>query len=1416
MADISTYLANIMSAVYGEEVRGSIHDALQEMNNQLNSAAQAELNALGFRGDLADGMNLGAMYKINDGDDVRYRGIWRILPSRSYSDLPSGFVKANGGLLIVYIYGSHAKQELYYYSGEEPSKYWTRTAVLSGSELSPIAEYGEWQLNDANTSLQVKGNITSFSLDAFNSSDHNGIYKIPSRYSSSLYTLPDGYDTDLNGCLLVLAIGNTVIQKLGYFSGSGANEVTEWSRVYINNAWSSWQKNTDSSLSIEGAAADAKAVGDALASKQISIDTIVNKQAVVSFMIPLNSDLNTVITQGIYRMTSANVPNWPFDTTGQLLVFNALNQTRDAVGAQKDALVQIAITDGSMAYRIYGTNSFGNWVYHKVDNTLSMEGLAADAKAVGDKAVLSKGIASTTDISNPVIDINTFTKSGLYAVETVNTVNWAFGTNYFGTLVVFNALNHLGGVIMPYSVVQMAYSNGEFAYRMLKNGTEWTSWKKDNINELTDALNDILYLDTFQTELTATSNANYYLEPRTSTGCRIKNTTGSELILYSVPVTAKKKYRVIATNVASIGNAILAFSKNAIGDNVNCDMLISNTGGPTIDYSYSPTDNGYLYLSRGTNANMAYNIYEVSNKATLKTDKTLAIENMPADANVTGSRVDNLKHSIYNMLHFSIMAMPELTRSVSNYGVTYDATDHDIHVYGMATASHQKLLFSNKNGMIPGVKAGDVFYVKLYSSQMSVDDALNVFSSGYIRLFIRCFSDETQYTDINISNTAAVQIPQNTVSTSLMLYINSAFNHDIRFYLYCGYEPILSTRISVDPVYKTSLSFEYSSDTFTIESNATGVNMFFVIDEKERYILNYDSVGTRSWTLTYDQDALVYNPVSKQFRIVNVTNDAISSEDVILAFADIYHGVHGLWREYSDQGAIYKVNQFATIVNGMTMDVDHLKAKYSSLDNIICHYNSKLPNGTQTFQGVSYTLIDKDVVHMEGTASASYMWAFNPSNSFIDGIQAGSDYYIYAEYDASLTGRVYFGIRSIYSDGSYSVMSAVYVNDGVGCDSLKVHIDENAIGANVVLYISSGSVVDANIRLSITKAPESEYLNKKIEDIRTELSSDNLPDYYYTNNYFPNRLAAVKSSLDFANGLCFAFITDVHFPANEMKSRLMLKELLTKTPVPFVICGGDIPALFGGAAQLEDSCDTLLSYASTVGHEKWYTVHGNHDLYCRTNATPTVITRKNRKEIYNYMMRTSERFVSNMLPDRMCYCIDIPAQKSRIIMLNTSDMDNPSGGAAVTSEQTTWFANMLTNVENTRIIVISHIPSDPTLGTEGSTMANFQSLMKALKNKTSVTISGTTYSFTNSTNELVCHINGHLHEDTWHNDDGVLAIVTTCDAAYTDDGHGMVKGTITEQAFDVFCINYDTKAIHTIRFGRGQDRAWDYNEGVVI
>lgn len=43
MANISVYLEKIMSAVYGREVRGSIHDAIKAGNDEIESYAAAEI-----------------------------------------------------------------------------------------------------------------------------------------------------------------------------------------------------------------------------------------------------------------------------------------------------------------------------------------------------------------------------------------------------------------------------------------------------------------------------------------------------------------------------------------------------------------------------------------------------------------------------------------------------------------------------------------------------------------------------------------------------------------------------------------------------------------------------------------------------------------------------------------------------------------------------------------------------------------------------------------------------------------------------------------------------------------------------------------------------------------------------------------------------------------------------------------------------------------------------------------------------------------------------------------------------------------------------------------------------------------------------------------------------------------------------
>ncbi len=166
MADIQTYLQQILDAVYGEEVRGSIHDAISQMNSDLEDAIRDDLNPLAFKGDL--GISEGSNYNLNNLISVDQRGIWRLLSSKAYAAVPSDYDGTKTGYLLVYTFGAD----------------------------------------------NVASNIK---------------------------------------------------QELHYFSDSGANANVYWSRVYsTNNGWQPWHKSVDNSLSLEGAAADAKAVNTAI------------------------------------------------------------------------------------------------------------------------------------------------------------------------------------------------------------------------------------------------------------------------------------------------------------------------------------------------------------------------------------------------------------------------------------------------------------------------------------------------------------------------------------------------------------------------------------------------------------------------------------------------------------------------------------------------------------------------------------------------------------------------------------------------------------------------------------------------------------------------------------------------------------------------------------------------------------------------------------------------------------------------------------------------------------------------------------------------------------------------------------------------------------------------------------------------
>lgn len=219
MSNIQTYLKQILDAVYGEEVRGSIHDAIATMNSDLEAAIRDDLNPLAFKGNL--GESGGTNNNLNNLTQTDQRGIWRLKGSTTYTNVPSGFDNTKQAYLIMYAFGE---------SGQSAT----------------VAK-----------------------------------------------------------------------QEIHYFSDSGANANAGWSRVYISGEWQEWHRNVDDTLSLEGAAADSKAVGDEIYKSNNSFGKMIGS---IDALCDADFSLfDRGIASGIWRNNKVYPPGYIKSVSGKIV-----------------------------------------------------------------------------------------------------------------------------------------------------------------------------------------------------------------------------------------------------------------------------------------------------------------------------------------------------------------------------------------------------------------------------------------------------------------------------------------------------------------------------------------------------------------------------------------------------------------------------------------------------------------------------------------------------------------------------------------------------------------------------------------------------------------------------------------------------------------------------------------------------------------------------------------------------------------------------------------------------------------------------------------------------------------------------------------------------------------------------------------
>lgn len=317
------------------------------------------------------------------------------------------------------------------------------------------------------------------------------------------------------------------------------------------------------------------------------------------------------------------------------------------------------------------------------------------------------------------------------------------------------------------------------------------------------------------------------------------------------------------------------------------------------------------------------------------------------------------------------------------------------------------------------------------------------------------------------------------------------------------------------------------------------------------------------------------------------------------------------------------------------------------------------------------------------------------------------------------------------------------------------------------------------------------------EYIYQQYEKSALPAYW--DAYLPAKIATIKSN-DCeigSHGDSFVFITDVHWEQNAKHSPELIKQIIANSDVSTIIHGGDMLA---GTSTASAALEVMRDYMYRFKDYDFTTITGNHDWNDngKTDSNPTKYLTND--DVYSVMFKRQEKVV-NTGGNRYFYK-DNESQKIRYIFL-----DSGHRRALFTDDtaQQTWLNSVLRATETGwKIIIFTHMfygsldDNDvPVLTSSGTALKN---LLSAIVNDLNA--------------EIIAVVCGHAHYDySEQTSEGYWIIATGTDDYQRSTSvlsPKMSIGTVTEQVFDVYHIDTESRTIKITRIGAGSDRNFSF------
>ena len=432
-------------------------------------------------------------------------------------------------------------------------------------------------------------------------------------------------------------------------------------------------------------------------------------------------------------------------------------------------------------------------------------------------------------------------------------------------------------------------------------------------------------------------------------------------------------------------------------------------------------------------------------------------------------------------------------------------------------------------------------------------------------------------------------------------------------------------------------------------------------------------------------------------------------------------------------------------------------------------------------------------------------------------IKSGEKFVIRFSCDVDSLTMLQLWVNNAYNqtlrNGDGQINADVVITASSDITSIGVLVPSDRVSAtsNFTMILSYGSLTSV--------ASDVKSLDMKVSDCSNKIDNYGLPSYY-TYSWQETLIGKILAAMSCDNCFAMIFATDLHFNSNSGYSKNLMKMILDKTSVPIAVLGGDYVAAYGDSDDCNFAREKLIEFFAHVGKDKCFSVRGNHDFTIKTSKEmvtrdPNTGVTETKGYALNAITRPSCKYEPSIVSDEFYYYIDFPATKTRVMMINSCDgqVSDPTASWGVyiylSPKQIKWIARTCLEKNGWNFVFVSHVPSDSALTSYASSQDEIQKIAKAINNNEIYTYDGESYNFSATTSKVLFTASGHGHRDGSNVLDGVLNIETTSDAYYHDDVWTRTQGTTSEQAFDVFVVDFDSGKLKAIRVGAGDDREWN-------